>query len=142
VDVDPRQVPPDEAVEHLRRHLLLRGRQLLPHLAPVALAVGVEVAVVHLGRALDEHQGRALQAAAARIREQHRDLRVRARVVGLLRVAEPGGDVDAGVAGVVVGRERPGDRLPAPVDGGHLRRDEPVEDLLNGVGQRGGHGAI
>src|SRR3954468_24246460 len=85
------------------------GGQLLREVAPVARAQAVEVGVVHPRRALDEHHRRGVEAAAARVGEQQRDARVALGVVGLLRVADAGRDVDAALAVVVVRRERPRD---------------------------------
>ena len=131
LDVDPRVVPVEQAAHELRRVHLLRRRQLLRRLAQVALAVRVEVAVVDLGDALDEDGDAAVDPRPGRVGEQQRDLRVAGRVVGLLRVAEAGGDVDRRPAGLVVGRHRPGDRLPAGVDRRVLGGDEAVEDVLD-----------
>ena len=139
VDVDPGEVPVEEALHRPRRRHAADGRQLLDRLAGIALAVLVEVAVVDLRRALHQHRGRILELAARRIGEEQRDQRVRGRVVGLLRIAEPGRHVDGHLSGPVVGRDRPGDRLPAPVDRRVLGRDEPVEDCLDVLRKRRRH---
>ena len=135
------EVPAEEAPERVRRQPADGAGQLLGRLAGVALAIGVEVPVVDLGGSLDEHHRRIGQAAPGRIGEQQRDERVRARVVGLLRIAEPGGDVDARIARPVIRRDGPGDRLAGAVDGGQLGRDEPVEHRLDFGWKRCRHGA-
>ena len=140
VDVEAGEVEAEQPLERLRRQQLLRTRQLLDRLAGVAHAVGLQVAGVHLRDSLHEHLRRALHPAAGGVREQQRDLRVVAGVLRLLRVAERGCHVDAWVALLVVRGERPADRPAARVHGRELRRDEPVEDLLDLGRQRGGHG--
>ena len=67
--------------------------------------------------------------------EQQRHTRVPVRVVGLLRVAEAGGDVDRGAALLVVRGHRPGDRLLAGVDRRELGGDEALEALLTSGGR-------
>jgi hypothetical protein len=58
-------------------------------------------------------------------------VRVAPGVVGLLGVADAGGDVNAALAAVVVGRDRPRDRLAARVDRRVLGGDEALEDGLD-----------
>src|SRR3954470_1209702 len=53
VYVDARVVPAEPLADEGRRLPRLRGRQLLPGLAEVALAVGLEIAIVDRGDALD-----------------------------------------------------------------------------------------
>jgi hypothetical protein len=141
VDVDPREVPVEEAPHRLGRQLRLRLGQLRGGLADVALAVRIEVVVVHGSYSLDQHHRRALHPAARRVGEEQRDLRVALGVARLLRVAKPGGDADAFAAAVVVRRDRPGDRLAVRVDRRQLGGDEALEDLLDVLRQRGCHGS-
>ncbi len=111
VDIDPRVVPAELPAQERGRVHLLRGRQLLAAFLPVALAVGVQVRVVDLCGPLHEHGTGCVDAGPGRVAEQQRDLRVALGVIGLLRVAEPGREVDRAGAGLVVRGHRPGDRL-------------------------------
>ena len=63
-----------------------------------------------------------------------------AGVVRLLRVAEPGGEVDRGPTGLVIGGDGPGDRLLPSADGSQLAGDELVEGLLDLRRKTAGHG--
>jgi hypothetical protein len=135
VDVEARVVPEHEALEEVRRLHVLGGGQLLQRLALVALAIGVQVVVVDLRDALDEHHRRVLQAAACGIGEQQRHARVGARVERLLGVAEPGRHIDGAGALPVVGRHGPRDGMVGRVDRRVLGGDEAGEDLLDVLGQ-------
>ena len=114
------------------------GRELVGHLALVALAVGVEVRVVDARGALDEDHRRVRHAAAGRVGEEQRDVRVARGVVGLLRVADAGRDVDAALAGAEVGRDGPHDGAAVRVDGHELAREVALGGLLElgGKGRR------
>ena len=135
LDVDPRVVPVERPAHELRRMQLLRRRQLLARLARVAVAVRRQIILVDDRRALDEDLDPARDPGSGRVGEEQRDTRRAAGVVGLLRVPEPGRDVDRRRAVVVERRQRPGDRLPARVDRRQLRRDEALERLAGDVGR-------
>src|SRR5579859_1752790 len=139
VYIDAREVPLEEAANGPGRKELHDRGQLLGRLALVALAVGVEIAVVDLGRALNEHHGRILETAAGGIGEEQRHEWIGSAVVGLLGISEPGGDVDAQAPGRVIRGDRPGDRLAGAVDRGQLGGDEAVEHRLDVGGKRRGH---
>ena len=79
---------------------------------------------------------------ARRVGEQERDRGVSPRVLGLLRVAEAGGDVDRAAPLPVVGGDRPGDRLLARVDRRVLAGDEALEDVAHVLRQAARHGEI
>ena len=100
--------------------------ELLGRLALVALAVGVEVAVVDLGDALHEHHRRPSMPLPVGSENSSATFGLRRGVVGLLRVAEAGGHADVRVAGPVEGRDGPRDRPSARVDRRELARDEPA----------------
>jgi hypothetical protein len=58
VDVDACVVPAEEPLELVRGIPARESRELVGHLARVAPAVGLEVRIVDLGGALDEHERR------------------------------------------------------------------------------------
>src|SRR4029079_7253333 len=124
MDVDARVVPVEQAADQLRRMHLPGRRELLPGLAPVALAVRRQVAVVDLGAAVDEDLDAAADPGAGGVGEQEGDVRVTPRVPRLLWVAEAGGHVDARPAVLVIRRHRPDDWLLSRVDRRVLARDE------------------
>src|ERR1700760_285776 len=66
VDVDPRVVPADEALDRVGELAPGERGELLGRLAGVALSVSLEVPVVDVGRALDEDRRRVAQTAARR----------------------------------------------------------------------------
>jgi hypothetical protein len=65
--VDPLVVPAEEALEEPRRLLLLRDRELFPHLPLVALPVRGQVAIVDLRRPLHEDADAAVDLGACRV---------------------------------------------------------------------------
>src|SRR5215208_4793832 len=142
VHVDARVVPVEEAPHPLRRVHFLGGGEVLTALAPVALTVGHKVAVVDVRGPLDEHLDAGIDPGARGVREQQRDLGVALRVERLLRVADPRRYVDARCAVLVVGSDRPHDRLLPGIDRHVLARDELPERLADLLGQAGGHGPI
>ena len=122
--------------------MLLGLRQLLAALAEVALAVGLEVRVVHLRRALHQHGARVLDARS------RWDPRTAATRGGCAPRRRPSSDSRCPVVtsiapapALVVGRDRPGDRLARRVDGRQLRGDEALEDLLHVCRERAVIGA-
>jgi hypothetical protein len=137
--VEARVVPVEDPAQRLRGMHVLGHRQLLAGLAPVALAVGDQVAVVDLGRALDEHPAALVDPRARRIGEEQADPRVGAGVICLLRIAESRRDVDRLGAVVVIGGHRPGDRLLIGVDRRVLAGDVAGEGLADLVRERCGH---
>jgi hypothetical protein len=139
LDVDARVVEVEGAPQQLRRMHLHRGWELGGRLAHVALGVRLQVPVVDGGRPLDEQPDPALDSRPGGVREEQRDARVPGRLIGLLRVAEAGGDVDCRGALGVIGGDRPGDGLLGGVDRGQLTGDEPLERVAYLLGQGAGH---
>ena len=90
VHVEARVVPAQEPARNSGGCMLLGRRQLLDRTRARSAGGWRRGRLVDLGRALDEHHRRVVQAAAAGLGEQQRDARVGLGVARLLRVAEPG----------------------------------------------------